>query len=69
MSNPKTSDAWIQKGLSVAEAQRLWDLHLQSRPEMKDILARTAWAQKKDILEVQLILAKESHETHARRNH
>lgn len=69
MSSPKKSDAWFQKNLSLAEAQRLWDQHLQQRPEMKDILARTAWALKKDILEVQLVLAKEAHETNARRNH
>jgi hypothetical protein len=46
------------KSFNKADVEKRLKEHLAKRPSAYDILARTAWAQKKEVLEVELALAK-----------
>jgi len=46
------------KSSKRAEVEKQLAEHIANRPSYHDILARTAWAQKKDLLEVELAFSK-----------
>ena len=46
------------KSSNKADVEKRLKEHLAKRPSAYDIQARTTWAQKKDLLEVELALAK-----------